>query len=156
MPDEIDDLTFIISGKIDGLPSVSEDVTIEPQCPFSQTPFLYLCQKGAERADSVYAEDIIFSSESITSSGSSNTSSHNAMTMSQPPHNTYSGVANLSAEHLQSRVTRSGSMGSEQYSVNNLLTPTSPVSWFKAYMRRVYSVHVPGLSIYTFFFPRVK
>ena len=42
------------------LPSVSEDSLVE-QCPFPPVPFLYLSQKGAQAADSAFADDMIFS-----------------------------------------------------------------------------------------------
>ncbi len=44
------------------LPSVSED-SLSEQCPFPPVPFLYLCQRGAQGADSAFAEDVIFGSE---------------------------------------------------------------------------------------------
>ncbi len=48
-------------GRVDSsLPSVSEDSQVE-QCPFPPVPFLYLSQKGAQSADSAFADDMIFS-----------------------------------------------------------------------------------------------
>ena len=108
------------------LPSVSEDVTCD-RCPFPQSPFLFLCQRGAERADSAFAEDVIFNSESIISSTSSNNSAmsmshqHNAMISSTTV------IAGSDSNFSGSGVTRSGSMGSDQYAANMLHTSLSSV-----------------------------
>ena len=105
------------------LPSVSEDVSCD-RSPFPQTPFLFLSQLGAERADSAFAEDVIFSNDSITSSTSSTNS---AMSMSQ--HNQLMGSnAPNDPSFCVNRVTRSGSMGSDQYASNMLHTTTASVS----------------------------
>ena len=50
-------------GRLDSsLPSVSEDSLLE-QCPFPPVPFLYLSQKGAQAADSAFADEMIFSDQ---------------------------------------------------------------------------------------------
>ncbi|XP_064637403.1 E3 ubiquitin-protein ligase MYCBP2-like isoform X3 [Lineus longissimus] len=47
------------------LPCVSEDGVID-QSPFPPVPFLYLCHKGAQGADSAFAEEVIYSEEDGT------------------------------------------------------------------------------------------
>ena len=82
------------------LPSVTENNLLESS-PFPSTPFLYLCQHGAYNADSAFADDVIFSSGEMSSSG------HFERSISQ-------------GEHLQYRASRSGSEGGKADMVSSL------------------------------------
>ena len=90
--------------RTDVLPSVHEDLSPE-QSPFAPTPFLYLIQRGAQAADTAFAEEMIFSD---TEAGSV------AQGLSK------SGHFERSVSHVETRMARSGSVGAERHKDSNI------------------------------------
>ncbi len=108
-----------VKGGYSILPSVSEDSL--NNSPFPPVPFLYLNQRGAQAADSAFAEDVIFQGDSSYSQGS--TSPVKGLSKSSQFDRSISHMEKTHTPVL-SKITRSGSIG-DTNSAN--LSPVDPL-----------------------------